>query len=1213
MKSSQQGIGLKLCLIICLLGGFMPAIFAQSSGDYRSVASGNWNVLTNWERYNGSAWVTPTAGQSTPNTRSGVITIRNGHAITVTANVSADQIVIQSGAGVTINNGVTLTVADAAGTDFDLSGTLDVNGTILLKDNTTSNVQSGGIINNNNLVKVSNVNVALNFLSGSSYNHIRNGGAIPVATWHAASTCSITGVTSTMVTTTSLTQSFGNFTWNCPAQSADLNMAGKISTIQGNFTITNTGSSILYMSGTGAGTFTTNIAGALNINGGNLGLNISTGSSVLNVAGAWTMSSGSLIRGGGTGRINFSGSGTQTISKTGGTITGALPFTVNNGSTIDLGTSVLDGTNATFTAAAGSTIITSNDQGLSSSGATGSIQVGGTRTYHAAANYQFNGSNTGNFSTTSNQVNNLSFNRSSGVTLDRSFTVTGTLNLASGIVTTGVNSITMAASGSISNASASNYINGKLNWTFSGAATKTFPIGKGGAYRSIQFQYLTVTGTSIVGIEQFEATIPGTLPENTTSPVTRYWTVSETGGSGLSAKITLDIPETVPAGNAVMLQSDGTDMIAHNTTTPAYTNTTGLTDVNGMFTLGVDCRVTADAGSDLTGTGTCGLTSVTLDANTPAYGSGMWTIESGVGGSFSNASNPNASFSGTPGEAYLLRWTLTNGACADFSEINVVLNQKPTASIVNNSGTTEITCAAPSIEVTATGGDTYSWDNGLGTDAAASIILPGDYTVTVINNNGCEDVASISITQDINAPTAPGGIDGATDVCSFVNTNTPVTYSIEAVDGADSYEWTVPAGATIVSGQGSTAIQVLIDNSIAYTNNQFAVASVKTNGCKSAPSVLMVEKNVPAIPTEVFGPTNVCDYMGQNTTATYRIDPVPFAASYTWRISGRGMTLISGQGTTTIQVQFDTAFVTGSIKVTANSNCGTRAPRALSVTRKKPVSPIAIIGPTNACPYVGTPTVVTYRIDPALNATSYNWIVPANVQLLSGQGTTSITVTFDAGYETANFQVSSINTCGASGFRKLKVIRPKVSTPSPLDILPLSDCPSRQYQYSLTAMPANATTIQWSVPDGATIVSGQGTASVVVEYGSSSIQGYVRATALNECSTGGTRSLFVKLPQCAAGKMSTEGKGNIVAMPQPQSLGVLVYPNPTHHSFSIFLSTSKQEPVQVRIISLDGREIQRLSRMPDALKGIGADLPKGTYLVEITQADKREIQKLIKL
>jgi hypothetical protein len=35
-------------------------------GDYRTVASGNWNVLTTWERWNGTAWATPTTGQGYP-------------------------------------------------------------------------------------------------------------------------------------------------------------------------------------------------------------------------------------------------------------------------------------------------------------------------------------------------------------------------------------------------------------------------------------------------------------------------------------------------------------------------------------------------------------------------------------------------------------------------------------------------------------------------------------------------------------------------------------------------------------------------------------------------------------------------------------------------------------------------------------------------------------------------------------------------------------------------------------------------------------------------------------------------------------------------------------------------------------------------------------------------------------------------------------------
>ncbi|WP_310557642.1 MBG domain-containing protein [Flavobacterium sp.] len=53
------------------------------SGDYRTVVSGNWNALATWERWNGAAWVTPTApqgypGQFTPNA---TVYIQNSHNI----------------------------------------------------------------------------------------------------------------------------------------------------------------------------------------------------------------------------------------------------------------------------------------------------------------------------------------------------------------------------------------------------------------------------------------------------------------------------------------------------------------------------------------------------------------------------------------------------------------------------------------------------------------------------------------------------------------------------------------------------------------------------------------------------------------------------------------------------------------------------------------------------------------------------------------------------------------------------------------------------------------------------------------------------------------------------------------------------------------------------------------------------------------------------
>src|SRR5690349_11874834 len=72
-----------------LLVTFLATIFkisAQTAGDYRSIASGNWNDATKWENYNGSNWVSATSypGQ---NAGTGAVTVAAAHEIVLTAGV----------------------------------------------------------------------------------------------------------------------------------------------------------------------------------------------------------------------------------------------------------------------------------------------------------------------------------------------------------------------------------------------------------------------------------------------------------------------------------------------------------------------------------------------------------------------------------------------------------------------------------------------------------------------------------------------------------------------------------------------------------------------------------------------------------------------------------------------------------------------------------------------------------------------------------------------------------------------------------------------------------------------------------------------------------------------------------------------------------------------------------------------------------------------
>ena len=71
-------------LSITLIG--IIRVTAQSAGDYRSIASGNWNEPTKWQVYNGTSWVSTNVypGQ---NSNAGGVTISIATQITITASV----------------------------------------------------------------------------------------------------------------------------------------------------------------------------------------------------------------------------------------------------------------------------------------------------------------------------------------------------------------------------------------------------------------------------------------------------------------------------------------------------------------------------------------------------------------------------------------------------------------------------------------------------------------------------------------------------------------------------------------------------------------------------------------------------------------------------------------------------------------------------------------------------------------------------------------------------------------------------------------------------------------------------------------------------------------------------------------------------------------------------------------------------------------------
>ncbi len=382
-------------LVIVFATAVMMAA-AQTTNDYRTIASGNWNSTSTWQRFDGADWIAATATPTS--STANLITVRNGHTVTSTAAVTIDQVVIEAGGKLIASVG-TITIANGTGTDMTVSGTLekvsDLGGT-------------GTIV----------------FANGGKYIHNRNGDVLPVATWDDGSTCEITGVTTTQPGNRN--QNFYNLTWNCPNQTANENSTGgDFKDFRGLLSVVSTG--------TGSWTWTDTNNNTKNINdyeqsGGTVYMTQGSGNIVVTLTGDFVMTGGTLSENGSATGCSwiFTEPGTQLFNKSGGTISQTISFTIDSGTTVDVVDQPFTGL-GNFTLASGAGIIIRDAAGITTSGTAGAVQVSGTRTYNAAANYIYSGmvaQATGNGLST---ANNLTIDNAAGVTLTNSVTVNGTL------------------------------------------------------------------------------------------------------------------------------------------------------------------------------------------------------------------------------------------------------------------------------------------------------------------------------------------------------------------------------------------------------------------------------------------------------------------------------------------------------------------------------------------------------------------------------------------------------------------------------------------------------------------------------------------------------------------------------------------------------------------------------------------------------------------
>jgi hypothetical protein len=292
----------------------------------------------------------------------------------------------------------------------------------------------------------------------------------------------------------------------------------------------------------------------------------------------------------------------------------------------------------------------------------------------------------------------------------------------------------------------------------------------------------------------------------------------------------------------------------------------------------------------------------------------------------------------------------------------------------------EYTSAGTAIWAVAAGGSendaghTVAFDNTGGVYIGAHTCSPtasfGNLSVTgtPANNTNKPMYAKLG-PACTSAPAQPGNITGATAACSGSNQ----TYSVAAVTGASSYNWTLPTGWI---GTSSTNT---ITATAGTTGGNITVAAVNACGTSTAQTFSVTVSPGPSAAITAAGPVSFCQGGSVVLNATSGT-----GLTYQWKLNGINIT-----GATNAAY---TANAPGSYTVmVSNSSCSSTSSATVVTVNPLPTPTIAQAGMV---------------LSTAAGQGTYQWY--KNTAIIPGASSNSYTVTQNGTYYVT---VSNANNC----------------------------------------------------------------------------------------------------------------------------------------------------------------------------------------------------------
>jgi hypothetical protein len=482
---------------------------------------------------------------------------------------------------------------------------------------------------------------------------------------------------------------------------------------------------------------------------------------------------------------------------------------------------------------------------------------------------------------------------------------------------------------------------------------------------------------------------------------------------------------------------------------------------------------------------------------------------------------------------------------------------------------------------------------------------PNSGTFSVTATNGCVNTAPKTLAVGKTAVGAISSITGPTAICNLDN----ITYTCSAASNATTYTWTLPAGLTVSSGQGtrtivatrSVSLSTVITGSITVTASSICSSSTKS----------LVVGSLPAALGALAGPTNVCPFIG--SSASYSVAAVASISTYTWALP-TGASVSSGQGSNSVEVAFTNSFpASGTFSITPSNACASGTTKTLTVTKPVAGAIATLSGPTSICGLDN----ITYTCSASTNANSYNWNLPTGLVIGSGVGTRTITAVRDIGITidtpiSGTVSVSATNVCSSSAVKNLAVN----SNPAALGAIVGAGtiCSGiTSGSYSVAPLAGAGNTYTWSMTSTTATIGSNGTNNTTVNFAPNYLSGAtlsVRGT--NSCGVN-TATKTLRIYKINCGMASSQLNNDLEDASSNNVLSVTVYPNPVSSEVNIELSTADDKVIIIEMYDVLGNKVMEIKQAitigSTVLQSSLDEFDKGVYFIRVLDAKGTNLYK----